>query len=160
MSGSIRIAIADDHRLFRSGMIALLEDSEGLEIAFEAENGRVLLEKLGQGPLPDVVLLDVTMPEMDGIEALNEIRLHFPSVKVLMLTMNQDNKVILRVMEAGANGYLLKESDIEEVELAIHAVVEAGFYFNDRVSRAMLTKLVLVDKFKPVFTGVVQLTEC
>ncbi|MBK9447893.1 MAG: response regulator transcription factor [Bacteroidetes bacterium] len=155
----IKVALTDDHKLFRKGMIALLEDAEGMQVLFEAGNGIELLQKLSEGNLPDVILLDITMPEMDGIAALQRIRSEFPTVKVVMLTMNQDDAMILHLIELGANGYLLKESDPDEVEMAIRAVMETGFYFNDRVSRAMLSKIVKGDKFKPVFAGLVQLTD-
>ena len=155
----IRVALTDDHKLFRKGMIALLEDAEGMQVLFEAGNGIELLQKLAQGQLPDVILLDITMPEMDGIAALQRIRSEYPSVKVVMLTMNQDDAMILHLIELGANGYLLKESDPDEVEMAIRSVIETGFYFNDRVSRAMLSKIVKGDKFKPVFSGMIQLTD-
>ncbi|HEX2900461.1 MAG TPA: response regulator transcription factor, partial [Bacteroidia bacterium] len=100
-----------------------------------------------------------SMPEMDGITALQRIRSEYPAIKVVMLTMNQDDAMILHLVEAGANGYLLKESDPDEVEMAIKAAAETGFYFNDRVSRAMLSKIVKGDKFKPVFSGMIQLTD-
>ena len=140
-------------------MIALLDDSEGMQVLFEAGNGLELLQKLSEGPVPQVILLDISMPEMDGIEALTRIRQEYPAIKVIMLTMNQDDAMILHVMELGANGYLLKEADPDEVEMAIRSVVETGFYFNERVSRALLTKIVKGDKFKPVFSGMIQLTD-
>lgn len=158
-NSSIEIGLADDHKLFRKGMIALLEDIEDLSVMLEASNGLELLDLLAQGPMPQVILLDISMPELDGIEALKRIKADFPSVKVIMLTMNQDDAMILHVMELGANGYLLKESDPDEVETAIRSVVEAGFYFNERVSRALLTKLVKGERFKPVFKDMVQLTD-
>lgn len=155
----IQVALVDDHTLFRKGLKALLEDSEDLAVLFEAGNGHELLAQLSDGLLPQVILLDISMPEMDGITALQRIRSEYPAIKVVMLTMNQDDAMILHLVEAGANGYLLKESDPDEVEMAIKAAAETGFYFNDRVSRAMLSKIVKGDKFKPVFSGIIQLTD-
>jgi DNA-binding NarL/FixJ family response regulator len=155
----IHVALVDDHKLFRKGMIALLNDSEGMQVLFEAGNGIELLQKLSEGQQPQVILMDVTMPEMDGIAALQRIRQDHPAIKVLMLTMNQDDAMILHLMELGANGYLLKETDPDEVEVAIRSVVEAGFYFNELVSRTLLSKIVQGDKFKPVFSGMIQLTD-
>jgi DNA-binding NarL/FixJ family response regulator len=158
-SSPIQVALVDDHTLFRKGLKALLEDSEDLAVLFEAGNGQELLAQLSDGLLPQVILLDISMPEMDGITALQRIRSEYPAIKVVMLTMNQDDAMILHLVEAGANGYLLKESDPDEVEMAIKAAAETGFYFNDRVSRAMLSKIVKGDKFKPVFSGMIQLTD-
>jgi DNA-binding NarL/FixJ family response regulator len=158
-SSPIQVAIVDDHTLFRKGLRALLEDSEGLVVLFEAADGHDLLAQLAEGPQPQVVLLDISMPVMDGIAALQHIRSSYPAIKVVMLTMNHDDAMILHLVEAGASGYLLKESDPDEVETAIKAAVETGFYFNDRVSRAMLSRIVKGDKFKPTFSGLVQLTD-
>jgi DNA-binding NarL/FixJ family response regulator len=158
-TSTISIALVDDHKLFRKGLIALLEDVEGMEVLFEAGNGVELLQQLATGARPQVIVLDLSMPEMDGTTALVQVRNLYPEVKVLMLSMNQDDAMILHTIELGANGYLLKEADPEEVEMAIRSVVETGFYFNERVSRALLSKVVKGDKFKPVFTGMIQLTD-
>lgn len=156
---NIRVALVDDHTLFRRGMHSLLHGSDGIEVLFEAGNGLELFELITQVGLPDLVLLDISMPGMDGIEALAKLRSEFPTVKVIMLSMNQDDAMILHLMELGANGYLLKEADPDEVEMAIHSVLERGFYFNERVSRALLSKLVKGEKFQPVFSGMVQLSD-
>lgn len=155
----IPTALVDDHILFRKGLMALLQDSPDILILFEASNGKELLERLRVGASPQVVLLDISMPEMDGIEALRWLRVEFPDIRVIMLTMNQDDAMILFLMELGASGYLLKDSELEEVEAAIKSVAETGFYFNDRVSRAMLSRIAKSEQFKPVMNGLVQLTD-
>lgn len=155
----LQIAIVDDHALFRKGLARLLADGPEFEVLFEAENGAALMDRLATGPFPDVILLDISMPVMDGITALKAIRQAKLEAKVLMLTMNQDDAMILHVMELGANGYLLKESGPEEVEMAIRSVMENGFYFTERTSRAMLRKLVAGEKLKPTFAGMIALSD-
>lgn len=159
MKPTIQIAIADDHALFRSGLNALLSQFEGLAVVAEAANGKELLQKISENPAIDIVLLDISMPEMDGIEALKAIKQNYPAVKVIMLTMIQDDAMILHFMTLGANSYLLKECEPQELEWAIRSVMQSGFYFNERVSTVMLNKIVKGDRFKPQFKGNVSLTD-
>lgn len=154
----IQIGLVDDHVLFRSGMAALIEDEEGLNISLQAGSGLELFEKLPHHPT-DLVLMDLEMPGMDGIEATEKLRSDYPDIKVIALTMHEDEKFIARLMEVGASAYLLKNSDMGEVEIAIKAVMETGFYFNDRVSQAMLGALMHKNKVKATFNGVDPLTE-
>lgn len=137
----ISLGIADDHQLFRKGMTALLNEMEGFDIVLEAENGKHLLERL-QYVQPQVLLLDLDMPEMGGAEALPIIREKFPELKVLILTMHDEDLMILKVMELGANGYLLKGSDPDELEKAIQTVVRSDYFLSEKVSRVMLQKVV------------------
>lgn len=136
----IRIALVDDHRLFRSGLKAILTDIEDFNLEFEAENGRKMIEMLSENPV-DVVLMDVEMPEMDGVEATEYLKANHPDIKVIMLTMHDDDGFMLKLMEYGARGYLLKNTDSEELVAAIRTVFETGFYFNDRLSFAMLKNI-------------------
>ena len=144
----ISLNICDDHKLFRKGMTALLNDGDVAEVIQEAGSGEELMDQL-KFSRPDVILLDLNMPGMGGENTLKSIRTQYPEQKVIIITMNDDDSLILHLMEMGANGYLLKESEPEEVENAISSVMENGFYFSDRVSRLMLTKLVKGDKFQP-----------
>jgi two-component system, NarL family, response regulator DegU len=155
----ITLALVDDHNLFRKGLISLLAETESIRVLFEASNGSELLERLAEGNHPQVILLDISMPVMDGVATLEHLVAHYPAIKVLMLTMNQDDAMILHIMKMGAHGYLLKETNPTELENAIHSVVETGFYFSELVSRALLGKLLKVDRLKPTFHGAVQLTD-
>ena len=137
----IRLAIVDDHALFRSGLASMLDIEAHLEVGFQAANGEELIAMLDQHAV-DVILLDLDMPVMDGLQATPLVRKNYPGTKILILSMHDDDGFILKLMELGANGYLLKDAEIEEVIQAISSVHNTGYYFNDRVSKAMLTKLV------------------
>lgn len=136
----IRIALVDDHKLFRNGLKSILEQNEDFEILFDAENGKLFLEH----PLlskVDVVLLDIQMPELDGIETTKKLRENNQDIKIIILSMHDEDQFILHLMEIGANGYLLKDTDTDEVVTAIRKVSDSGIYFSDYVSRAMLRKM-------------------
>lgn len=137
MSKSLSIAIADDHQLVRHGISLILNNHPDFQVVFEAQNGRDLLDKMGQ-QLPELVLLDMEMPVLSGAEALAEIRDKYPELPVLILTMHNNKAYILQMMELGANGYLLKDTDPGEVINAIEKVIRTGYYFSDLVSIAML----------------------
>lgn len=150
--------IADDHALFRKGMASLISEFDGIELIGEAENGRELLEKI-EITQPDVVLLDLKMPEMDGIEANKEIQKKYPDISVVVLSMYNEEKFIIHLIEHGANGYLLKNAEPDEVEDAIHAVIRNGYYFNDHISRVMLKGLITKKKIKPSFNSNIEFTQ-
>lgn len=137
MSTIIRIAIADDHQLVRSGMAMILRENPEFVVVQQAENGRVLLDGIEQSR-PDVVLLDMDMPVLGGADTLVEIRKNHSHIRVLMLTMHNNEAFILQMMELGANGYLVKNTDPKEVVKAIYKVIETEFYFSEEVSKAML----------------------
>ncbi|HEY0977654.1 MAG TPA: response regulator transcription factor [Flavobacteriales bacterium] len=154
----IRIALADDTNLFRKGMAMLLRELEGIEVALECANGKDLLKAITVVPV-DIVLLDLEMPVMDGIETMERMRTDHPEVKVLVLSMHGEEKFIVHLMELGANGYLLKTAEASEVENAIRSVAESGYYFSDMVSRVMLQGLVKKNKVRPYFNVVDPLSE-
>ncbi|HEX7844936.1 MAG TPA: response regulator transcription factor, partial [Chitinophagaceae bacterium] len=154
----IKIAIADDYKIFREGLKVGLSADENLEVLFESDNGEELLKEL-QKTSPDVIIMDLKMPIMDGMEATKEVRKKYPSIKVLVVTMYEDDKFIIHLMENGANGYLLKNAEPDEIRKSIYAVHENGYYFNDVVNKALLKKLVLKNNLKPSFNQNVELTE-
>ncbi|MGH2643888.1 MAG: response regulator transcription factor [Chitinophagaceae bacterium] len=154
----IQYMIADDHKIFRKGVIFSLSDYPDLELVGEAENGKQIIELL-TGLEPDVILMDLKMPEMDGIEATQYIHQHYPLIRVLILSMYDDEKFIVHLMENGAAGYLLKNSEPDEIKNAISGAVMNGYYFTDLVNRAMLKKIVTHKQFKPTFKDEIQLTE-
>lgn len=154
----IKIAIADDYKIFREGLKVGLSADENFDVLFEADNGEELLKAL-ETTTPDVIIMDLKMPIMDGMEATKEVRKKYPGIKVLVVTMYDDDKFIIHLMENGANGYLLKNTEPDEIRKSIYAVHENGYYFNDVVNKALLKKLVLKNNLKPSFNQNVELTE-
>lgn len=151
-NNKINIVITDDHKLFRKGIIALLDDFDFIGEINEASNGEELMELLaGMKTLPDVILLDLRMPVMDGVEAQQKIRNLYPEIKVIILTMEDDEQYILFLIGEGVNGYLLKNADPDEMETAIKKVVENGFYFSDDISMMVLKNLNKKDKVETIF---------
>ena len=158
MKNQIKIAIADDYKIFRDGLKVGLGAEANFDVMLEADNGEELLAALPQS-LPDVVIMDLKMPVMDGMEATKQIRKLYPDMKVLVVTMYDDDKFIIHLMEIGANGYLLKNAEPEEISKAIYSVTENGYYFNDLVNKALLKKLVIKNQIKPSFNQDIELTE-
>lgn len=136
----IQIAVVDDHSLFRKGMISILQQVNDFEVVMEATNGQEFLDKLPTQAI-DVVLMDLQMPVLDGIKTTEIVRAKYPETKVLILSMHDEDQFVLHLMEIGANGYLLKDTDPEEVEKAIRKVYETDIYFSDFVSKIMLRKM-------------------
>ncbi len=136
----IKVIITDDHALFRTGVKTSLSHYTDIEFLGEAENGMQLLN-LVKFLKPDVILLDIQMPIMDGIATLPEVKKILPEVKIIMLTMNDDVSMISRLMEIGANSYLTKNSDSETIYEAIKTVYENEFFFNEYTNKAMLNGL-------------------
>ena len=131
------IALADDHVLLRNGLANLLRDLDYVVVA-EASNGRELLEKLGAGPVPEVVLMDINMPLMDGYETTLFLKRTYPDVKVIALSMYDDENAIIRMLRSGAKGYIMKDSDPSELKAAIHAVLTRGFYHSEMVTGKLI----------------------
>jgi DNA-binding NarL/FixJ family response regulator len=138
--GVIKVAIADDHALFRAGVRTALSAKKDVELIAEADNGMQLLNLLRHIE-PDVILLDIQMPIMDGIQTLPEIRKLRPEAKVIILSMHNDHSMISKLMEIGANSYLTKNSDSETIYQAIKTCHEQEFFFNELTNKALLTGL-------------------
>ena len=137
----INLAIADDHKIFRNGLKATLEDCPDFKLMIEASNGKELIGLLATHQ-PDVVLMDIKMPEMDGMQTTAHIQQHFKDIKVLALSMHNEDKYIVDMMKAGASGYLLKNAEPEEIINAISTVHSKGFYFNEHLSVTLIKQLV------------------
>ena len=149
----IKVLIADDHVLYRAGVKTALSPKKDIKIIAEADNGMHLLNMLKMLQ-PDVILLDIQMPVMDGIAALPEIKKNWPNIKVIMLTMMDDHSMITKLMELGANSYLSKTSDSEIIYEAIKTCFEQEYYFNSLTNKALLTNLkqrnnVIPQRFAP-----------
>lgn len=136
----IKVIIADDHVLYRAGVKTALSTKKDLKVIAEADNGMHLLNLLKNIPA-DVILLDIQMPIMDGIATLPEIKRLYPNTKVIMLTFVEDNSMITKLMELGANSYLTKTSDSEIIYEAIKTCFVQEYYFNSLTNKALLTNL-------------------
>src|ERR1043165_5355907 len=136
----INVIIADDHVLYRAGVKAALSSKKDIKVIAEADNGSHLLNLL-KAIQPDVILLDIQMPIMDGIATLPELKKLYPGIKIIMLTMMDDQSMITKLMELGANSYLTKTSDSEIIYEAIKTCYEQEYYFNSLTNKALLTNL-------------------
>jgi two-component system, NarL family, invasion response regulator UvrY len=133
----ISIVLVDDHSLLRMGLASLVQNL-GYAISFEADDGKEFVEKLKTAALPDVVLMDINMPVMDGFETTRWLKENHPSVKVLALSMYDNETSIIRMLKCGAKGYILKDSEPAELKAAIEDVMHKGFYYSDLVSGKLI----------------------
>jgi len=141
----LKIALVDDHILVRNAISDLLKKNN-YEVVCEAKNGRVFFDYLSQNPLPDIVLLDINMPEMDGYTTMEAISKKYTEHKVIALSMYDSEQSILRMIKAGAKGYLLKESQPKELIEAIETVYEKGFYYSEMVKDKLVKNLSALSK--------------
>lgn len=129
---SIKVLVADDHKVVREGLRTLIEKQPGMEVIAEAENGRMAL-KLIKKLSPDIALMDIAMPDLNGIEATRQIVAEAPGTKVIALSMHSDRQFVTRMMSAGASGYLLKDCAFEEVARAIRSVMARQIYLSPKI---------------------------
>ena len=141
LSSTIKVAIADDHKIFRDGIKMALSSRENLKVIWEAEDGKDLMHKIDIKK-PDVLLMDIRMPEIDGINAISMLRKEHEDVKIIVLTMYDDQQMISKMMEMGANAYLTKTTDPDEIYEAILTCMNDEFYFNQLVNNAVMGKLM------------------
>ena len=138
----INIALADDHAILRKGVAEILSKFDNFSIVMEAVNGKDLLDQMRVAPaLPDVCILDINMPAINGYESAAAIKKNWPGVKMLALSMYDTELNIIKMIRSGANGYILKDSDPEELRIAILNVVKHGYYHSDLVTGRMLNIL-------------------
>jgi len=155
MKKKITIGVAEDQKIYRDGLISMLNDTDNCKVTIEAESGVELLLKM-KGNVPDVVLLDYRMPEMNGIDVAKKIREKYDNVKILLLSYFDNQEFVVRAVECGANGYLSKDDQPEEILQAIESAVETGYYMNDRTSKCLIGELVRQGKVVPSFDGAVE----
>ncbi|MGJ8667138.1 MAG: response regulator transcription factor [Patiriisocius sp.] len=143
ISKDIKVSIVDDHQLFASSLSQLIQSFDGFEVLFIAENGKSLQEKLLlSSEIPNLVLLDMNMPVMNGPETMQWLHKNHPSIKVLALSMEDEEAIILNMLRKGANGYLLKDIHPEELQIAMTQVMEKGFYHTDQVAQVLVNSIV------------------
>ena len=137
----IRILLADDHRLMREGIRALLDKQPDMEVVGEAENGLMTLQ-MAKKISPEIILMDVTMPQMSGIDATSQIKGEFPDIRVVGLSIHSDRQFVLGMLKAGASGYLLKDCSPDELIQAIHTVVANKIYLSPGIAGILLSDFV------------------
>jgi DNA-binding NarL/FixJ family response regulator len=140
-----KLILVDDHVLLRNGLAELLK-SLGHEILFDASNGKDLIEKLRPDRLPDILLLDINMPEMDGYETAQWVKVNYPDVKILALSMYDDEGSIIRMLRSGAKGYMLKDSNPKELTLAIDELMSKGYYYSELVGGKLMHIINKIDE--------------
>jgi len=142
-----KVVIVDDHVLFTKALEEMVNQFSGYEVLFSADNGKDFIDKLSDSIVdPDVVLLDLNMPIMDGLETLKWIKEHKKNVKTLVLSMNDNEKSIIKAIRKGANGYLVKNITPKELNFAITHLMDYGFYHNELVSRALIKSMNKEDE--------------
>ena len=152
------VAIADDHKIFRKGVILSMRPYTNNKFIMEAENGEDLLTKLEEVQ-PDVVLCDLKMPIKDGIDATKMITKKYPNIRVIILTMYEDERFVGHLMDCGAAGYLLKSTEPAEIKKAIVDVMRTGFYLNPFVNKVLIKKNYSKQKFNPSLATEVVLSQ-
>jgi len=133
-SRKIQVAVVDDHTLLRNALAKLIDSFEHFSVYFQAENGEELKEKLKKKYIPDIVLLDVNMPGMNGFETAEWLFKNHPQVKVLALSMFSDENTIIRMLKLGAKGYIMKTAEPEELHLALESVMQKNFYLSEYIT--------------------------
>ncbi len=148
----ILLGIVDDHTLFRNGVAALMGEFAELKVVFEADNGIQMQQMLARHPSPNVVLMDINMPDMDGYDATKWLKAKYPQIRVLALSMFEDDRAVIRMIKNGASGYVLKESKPRELLEAIKTIHAKGVYINELVSGKLL-RSVSGDEEPPLLTN-------
>jgi DNA-binding NarL/FixJ family response regulator len=137
----VQVAIADDHTLLRKALGKLINSFDDYVVLFEADNGKEIKNKIAQHIVPDLVLLDVNMPEMDGFETAGWLNKNYPKIKILALSMFSDEKTIIKMLRLGAKGYILKNIDPDELKNALDSVMKKNFYLSDYISGKIISGL-------------------
>jgi two-component system invasion response regulator UvrY len=138
---NISVVLVDDHVLLRNGLAGMLKES-GYDVLFEADNGKELVKHLNKESLPDIALLDINMPLMDGYATAAWIKANFPDIKVLALSMYDDEEAIIKMLKNGARGYILKDSHPSELKTAIESLATKGFYYSDMVTGRLMRTIM------------------
>lgn len=154
-----KVAITDDHTMLRKGLANLINSFDGFTVSLQACNGRELFDKLDPKNLPDVALLDVHMPEMDGYETASLLRKTYPQIPILALSMMDTENAIIRMVKNGARGYVLKDAEPSELNAALRAVIEKGYYYNDLITGKLIFSINKLGDDEKAATSLINMTE-
>ena len=141
---SAKIVLVDDHVLLRKGLADLVSNF-GFTVLYEANNGKEFCEKLNPDNLPDLVLLDINMPQMDGYATSLWLKKNYPDIKILALSMHDDENAVIRMLKNGARGYILKDTEPSELKTAIDAILQKGFYYSEMVTGRLVHSISGMD---------------
>lgn len=155
---SISVLLAEDHTILRKGLCSLLENEYGIEVIGEAENGREAIEK-AEKLKPDIVVLDISLPLLNGIEVAKQLRKNFPEIKVLILTMHTSDEFVFEVLNAGVKGYIIKKAAPDELVSAIHAISRGKSYFSPEISKMLMERKIETGQMQDGSISVKILTE-
>lgn len=148
MKPKINIAVVDDHRLFRDALINLISDfDESYHVAIKANNGKDFIDQLQRAVLlPSIVLLDISMPIMDGFKTAEYLKANYPEIKILIITMSETEESLIRMLRLGVRGYIDKAIEPEELKSALSQIVRTGYYYSDMMSEGMLANIQNVEQ--------------
>lgn len=150
------VALIDDHVLLRNGLASMVKTFDGYSVSLEANNGRQFIDQLRTQKAPDMVLMDINMPEMDGFETTIWIKQNHPEIRVLALSMYDNEQSIIRMLKNGARGYILKETEPKEFKSALDSVISKGYYYSEMVTGKMIHALSNLEDdssgIKPFFS--------
>ncbi len=136
-----KVVLVDDHPLLRNGIANLINSYDAFTVLFEADNGLDFIKQVDENNLPNLVLLDITMPEMDGYATAKWIKEHHPQIKIIALSMMDDEYSIIRMLKNGARGYVVKNTNAKELLQALKDVMEVGFYFNNQINNKIANSI-------------------
>ena len=142
----VKLAVVDDHKLFRDGLAGLINGFSEYKVIIEADNGVDFIHQLTTKGIPEIILLDINMKEMDGFETAEWLKEHHPDVKILVLSMYENENAIIRMMKAGAKGYILKDIRKKELELALSSLVTKGYFYTDMVTGKLIHSISAGDE--------------
>ena len=145
----VKLAVVDDHKLFRDGLAELISGFSEYKVMIEADNGLDFIEQLKSKGIPEIVLLDINMKEMDGFETATWLKQHHPEVKILVLSMYENENSIIRMLKAGAKGYVLKDIRKAELQQALSALVTKGYYYTEMVTGKLIHIINAFDEGEP-----------
>jgi DNA-binding NarL/FixJ family response regulator len=156
---TIKVALADDHVLLRNGLAKLIDGFDGYTVLHEADNGQQFIDSLNKNDLPDLVLLDINMPVKDGFETALWLKQHYPDIKVLALSMYDNEQSIIKMLRNGARGYLLKDTHPKEFKTALNDVMSKGFYYSEMITGKLIHAVNKMDEPHPGNNSFIKLND-